>query len=148
MKPTLNLADRVFTCAVCGHAIDRDLNAAVTLATRGEQHQPSQVLDPEARGHVTNAYRQDSSSSRSREGETNPEDVGTLHHNSGIGTTEKRVANFLNRCCSTGLKARPETNVRWLFDLAGSWIKAPLWGKRFICVGLPPLSRVQQSKRR
>jgi len=55
VNQTLTLADRIFACDNCGHAIDRDLNAAVNLATWGEQHH-SQVLDPEARGQVTNAH--------------------------------------------------------------------------------------------
>ncbi|WP_433665341.1 RNA-guided endonuclease InsQ/TnpB family protein [Nocardia sp. CA-128927] len=37
---TLTLTDRVFRCG-CGHELDRDHNAAVNLATWGEQHHPS-----------------------------------------------------------------------------------------------------------
>ncbi|WP_239576746.1 transposase [Cellulosimicrobium cellulans] len=73
---TLTLADRVFVCENCGLTIDRDLNAAVNLATWGEQHF-SQVLDPEARGQVTNAHRRDGSGRRTRADETSPDDVGT-----------------------------------------------------------------------
>lgn len=76
-KTTLTLADRVFACEACGHTIDRDLNAAVNLATWGEKHH-TQVLDPEARGQVTNAHRPDGSGRRSRVDETSREDVGTL----------------------------------------------------------------------
>lgn len=78
VKTTLTLADRVFTCDTCGHTIDRDVNAAINLATWGEKNYLSQVLDPEARGQVTNAHRRDGSGRRSRVDETSPEDVGTL----------------------------------------------------------------------
>jgi putative transposase len=78
VKTTLTLADRAFTCENCGHTIDRDLNAAINLATWGEQHHPSQVLDPEARGQVTNAHRREGSGRHARVDETSPEDVGTL----------------------------------------------------------------------
>ncbi|MEK8228484.1 RNA-guided endonuclease TnpB family protein [Oerskovia sp. M15] len=78
VKTTLTLADRVFHCEICGHTIDRDLNAAVNLATWGEQHYLSQVLDPEARGQVTNAHRPDGSGPRTRASETSRDDVGTL----------------------------------------------------------------------
>ena len=74
---TLTLADRVFVCDTCGHTIDRDLNAAVNLATWGEKHH-SQVLDPEARGQVTNAHRPDGSGRRPGVDETSRDDVGTL----------------------------------------------------------------------
>ena len=75
VKATLTLADRVFTCE-CGHTIDRDLNAAVNLATWAENH--AQVLDPEARGQVTNAHRPDGSGPRTHADETSRDDVGTL----------------------------------------------------------------------
>lgn len=78
LKTTLTLADRVFTCDTCGHTIDRDLNAAINLATWGEENYLSQVLDPEARGQFINAHRRDGSGRRSRAGETSPEDVRTL----------------------------------------------------------------------
>ncbi len=77
VKSTLTLADRVFRCDACGLAIDRDLNAAVNLATWGDKHH-SQVLDPEARGQVTNAHRPDGSGPRTHAGETSRDDVGTL----------------------------------------------------------------------
>jgi putative transposase len=73
----LTLADRVFVCDTCGHTIDRDLNAAINLATWAEQHH-AQVLDPEARGQVTNAHRPEGSGRRSRADETSRDDVGTL----------------------------------------------------------------------
>lgn len=74
---TLTLAERVFVCDTCGLTIDRDLNAAVNLATWGEQHH-AQVLDPEARGQVANAHRPDGAGRRSRDDETSRDDVGTL----------------------------------------------------------------------
>lgn len=77
IKTTLTLAVRVFDCEHCGLTIDRDLNAAVNLATWGANHH-SQVLDPEARGQVTNAHRRDGSGRRTRADETSPDDVGTL----------------------------------------------------------------------
>jgi putative transposase len=70
------LADRVFGCGECGMVLDRDTNAAVNLATWGEQ-QYSQVPDPEARGRVTNAHRPERSGQDSRPGETVGDDVGT-----------------------------------------------------------------------
>jgi len=76
VKPTLTLAERVFTCDACGISLDRDLNAAVNLATWGEQHH-SQVPDPEARGWVTNAHRQDGPGPRPGASGTSLEDVGT-----------------------------------------------------------------------
>jgi putative transposase len=38
VKATLPLAERVFTCAVCGLVIDRDLNAALNLAALASSH--------------------------------------------------------------------------------------------------------------
>src|SRR5450756_1707726 len=76
VKTTLTLAERVFTCDSCGHALDRDLNAAINLAAWGEKNY-SQAPDPEARGRVTNAHRRDGSGPRARAGETSPDDVGT-----------------------------------------------------------------------
>jgi putative transposase len=74
---TLTLADRVFHCVNCGHTVDRDLNAAVNLAAWGAKHH-SQVLDPEARGQVTNAHRPEGSGRRPGASETSRDDVGTL----------------------------------------------------------------------
>lgn len=76
----LTLADRAFVCENCELVIDRDLNAAINLATWGEKHYRSQVLDPEARGQVTNAHRREGSGRRTRADETSPDDVGTLTH--------------------------------------------------------------------
>jgi putative transposase len=75
VSQTLTLADRVFTCTACGHTLDRDLNAAVNLATWAETH--AQVRDPEARGPVTNACRQDGSGPLTWADETCLNDAGT-----------------------------------------------------------------------
>jgi putative transposase len=79
LKQTLTLAERVFTCDACGTTLDRDLNAAINLATWGEQHHgaDAQVPDPEARGRVTNARRQEGSGPGSRPGETSLDEAGT-----------------------------------------------------------------------
>src|SRR5450830_1300635 len=76
VKTTLTLAERTFTCDACGISLDRDLNAAINLATWGEQHH-TQVPDPEVRGQVNNAHRQDGSGPRPGASETSLEDVGT-----------------------------------------------------------------------
>jgi putative transposase len=75
-KQALTLGDREFICDECGLVIDRDVNAAVNLATWGENNY-SQVPDPEARGRVTNAHRPERSGQDSRPGETIGSDVGT-----------------------------------------------------------------------
>jgi putative transposase len=77
VNATLTLADRTFSCENCGLSIDRDLNAAVNLATWGDKHH-AQVLDPEARGQVTKAHRPDGPGRRARADETSRDDVGTL----------------------------------------------------------------------
>ncbi|MFC7877699.1 zinc ribbon domain-containing protein [Isoptericola sp. NPDC057391] len=77
VKPTLTLADRLFVCENCGHTLDRDLNAAVNLATWGENNF-SQDPDPEARGRATKAHRREGSGRRTRADEISPSDVGTL----------------------------------------------------------------------
>jgi putative transposase len=56
LAPAVPLSVRVFGCAACGLVLDRDLNAAVNLATWAEQH--ARVRDPQAGGPVTNAYRE------------------------------------------------------------------------------------------
>jgi putative transposase len=75
MKPTLGLGERTYRCHTCGAALDRDLNAAINLAAWAEKH--AQTRDPEARGPVTNAHRQDGSGPRPRADETSLNDVGT-----------------------------------------------------------------------
>ncbi|MGW5672142.1 zinc ribbon domain-containing protein [Micromonospora sp. NPDC003776] len=74
--PALPLQVRVFCCHECGHTADRDINAAVNLAVWAEQHH-AQTRDPEARGPVTNASREDGSGQRPRAGETSLNDGGT-----------------------------------------------------------------------
>ncbi|MGN6241572.1 MAG: zinc ribbon domain-containing protein, partial [Cellulosimicrobium cellulans] len=81
-----------FACKHCGHTIDRDLNAAVNLATWGEQHH-SQVLDPEARGQVTNAHRREGSGPRTHADETSPDDVGTLTATAAQGRPRTTLPN-------------------------------------------------------
>ena len=79
MNRLLSLADRTFGCGQCGLTIDRDLNAAINLATWAEQHHgaDTRVRDPQAGGPVTNAHRQERSDLHLRDGETDLEDVGT-----------------------------------------------------------------------
>ncbi|MGW5668744.1 RNA-guided endonuclease InsQ/TnpB family protein [Micromonospora sp. NPDC003776] len=74
--PALPLTVRVFRCHECGHTADRDINAAVNLAVWAEQ-QHAQTRDPEARGPVTNASREDGSGPPPRAGETSLNDGGT-----------------------------------------------------------------------
>ncbi|MGF0314462.1 RNA-guided endonuclease InsQ/TnpB family protein [Nocardia fluminea] len=75
-RADLRLHERVFTCYTCGAALDRDLNAAINLATWAEQHS-AQVRDPQAGGPVINAHRQSRSGRHLRVGETGLNDVGT-----------------------------------------------------------------------
>jgi putative transposase len=90
VAPVMPLSTRTFHCQVCGYRADRDLNAAVNLATWAEQHH-AQVRDPEARGPVTNAYRGDGPGPHHRAGETSPNDVGTPPPQQPVtaGTPEK-----------------------------------------------------------
>jgi putative transposase len=76
IRKALSLAEREFVCDQCGLVIDRDLNAAINLATWAEQHH-AQVRDPQAGGPVTNAHRQERSDSRHRAGHNDRDDVGT-----------------------------------------------------------------------
>jgi putative transposase len=76
VNPVLSLADRTFECCRCGLTIDRDLNAAINLATWAEKHH-ARVRDPQAGGPVTNAHRRERSDPHRRAGETDPDDVGT-----------------------------------------------------------------------
>ncbi|MFB8229970.1 RNA-guided endonuclease InsQ/TnpB family protein [Cellulosimicrobium sp. NPDC055967] len=92
VNQTLTLADRVFVCEHCGHTTDRDLNAAVNLATWGERRF-SQVLAPEARGQVTNAHRREGSGPRIRASETSPDDVGTLAATAASGRPRTTLPN-------------------------------------------------------
>ncbi|MFF5031279.1 zinc ribbon domain-containing protein [Nocardia salmonicida] len=75
-RADLRLHERVFNCDTCGAALDRDLNAAINLATWAEQR-VTQVRDPQAGGPVRNAHRQSRSGRHLRIGETGLNDVGT-----------------------------------------------------------------------
>ena len=69
LRKDLTLKVRTFECRECGHALDRDLNAAVNLAAWAENHTApvddgagrgvARVGDRQAAGPVTNAHRQD-----------------------------------------------------------------------------------------
>jgi putative transposase len=89
LRKDLTLAERTFGCRECGHAMDRDLNAAVNLAAWAENHTltvtdgaergAARGGDRQAAGPVTNAHRQDTPThpgSRGRGGE-GLDDVGT-----------------------------------------------------------------------
>ena len=78
----MTLADRVFTCG-CGHADDRDPNAAVNLAQWGHTHQHETSTDPRTPkqpGRATKARRPDGADQHPRVGETSPHDAGTDVH--------------------------------------------------------------------
>jgi putative transposase len=77
----MTLADRVFTCG-CGHAADRDTNAAVNLARWGHAHHETSPdpRTPKQRGRATNARRRDGADQHPRVGETSPNDAGTDVH--------------------------------------------------------------------
>lgn len=79
VRTDLSLSDRTYRCAACGLTLDRDLNAAVNLATWAEQRlgADARVRDPQAGGPVNNAHRQDRSDRHPRDGETGLGDVGT-----------------------------------------------------------------------
>jgi putative transposase len=76
LAPPMRLSARMFRCDKCGYRADRDLNAAINLATWAEQ-QHARVRDPEARGPVTNACRGDGPDPHHHVGETSPNDAGT-----------------------------------------------------------------------
>ncbi|MFE7719190.1 zinc ribbon domain-containing protein [Nocardia rhizosphaerihabitans] len=75
VRAQLDLEERIYQCPACGMRLDRDLNAAVNLATWAETSS-AQVRDPQAWGPATNAHRQERSGRRARDGETNLDDVG------------------------------------------------------------------------
>jgi putative transposase len=82
IRGDLTLADRVFTCE-CGHSADRDLNAAVNLASWGQQHHDPtpDPRTPKQRGRATNARRRDGADQHpTRAGETSPDETGTDVH--------------------------------------------------------------------
>ncbi len=73
----LTLADRMFQCASCALSIDRDLNAAINLATWAHAHA---ARDPQAAGPETNARRQKGSGHGSPRDETSLDEAGTRKH--------------------------------------------------------------------
>jgi len=79
LRGKLGLGERTYRCDACGLALDRDLNAAVNLATWAEKHH-AQVRDPQAGGPVINAHRQERSGRHPGDGETGLDDVGTDVH--------------------------------------------------------------------
>ncbi|MFG1814591.1 RNA-guided endonuclease TnpB family protein [Kribbella sp. NPDC049174] len=110
VKPVLSLTDRTFGCDQCRLIIDRDLNAAINLATWAEQHHgaDAQVRDPQAGGPVTNAHRQERSGRHTCGGETDLEDVGTDVRTQPAARTEDaregRRRHSLTEGCSTRFK--------------------------------------------
>jgi putative transposase len=89
LRKDLTLKERTFECRECGHRLDRDLNAAVSLAAWAENHTPpvddgagrgvAQVGDRQAAGPVNNAHRQDTPTHHDvrRRGSKGLDDVGT-----------------------------------------------------------------------
>ncbi len=73
----LTLADRIYQCSECGLSIDRDLNAAINIATWAHAHT---ARDREATGPVTNARGQEGSDAHTSERETSLDETGTLNH--------------------------------------------------------------------
>jgi transposase len=79
VKAKLRLADRVFTCdePLCGHAQDRDLNAACNLARMAHRHAQAEGIPayvarigrftPNARGGQVSIVRLDEHSPVKRE---------------------------------------------------------------------------------
>lgn len=74
----MTLADRVFICP-CGHAADRDTNAAVNLARWGHTHYDDvhRPPDPQAGGRAKNARRRDGTGRHPGVGGTSSDDAGT-----------------------------------------------------------------------
>lgn len=80
----LVLADRVFVCE-CGFRADRDLNAAMNLATWPSTHRNvSRSPDLPARGRVANARRLEGTDRHPGVGETVPDDEGTPTHSTSV----------------------------------------------------------------
>jgi len=75
VRAELGLDERTYQCEECGQRIDRDLNAAVNLATWAENH--ARAPDGEAHCRVTNARRQERSGPHFGEGETVLDEAGT-----------------------------------------------------------------------
>jgi putative transposase len=89
VRKDLTLKDRTCECHSCGHAMDRDLNAAVNLAAWAENHTHTvidgaghgvaRVGDRQAAGPVINAHRRDNPTHSGPRGwgGKGPDDVGT-----------------------------------------------------------------------
>lgn len=82
VKRSLTLGERQFVCDACGHAMDRDLNAAVNLAAWAQHHHNIgggvRVGDRQTAGPATNAHRQERTAPHTRGvGATSLDDVGT-----------------------------------------------------------------------
>ena len=77
VKQQMRLAQRIFRCAGCGLAIDRDRNAAANLAAWAERSQPP---DRQAGGRVINAPGGEGAGHRPGDGETSPSERGTNAH--------------------------------------------------------------------
>jgi putative transposase len=69
-KQQMGLAERIFVCAGCGLASDRDRNAAANLAAWAERSH-AQAPDRQAGGRVTNAPGGEGAGHRLGDGETN-----------------------------------------------------------------------------
>jgi putative transposase len=78
-KQQMGLAERIFRCAGCGLASDRDRNAAANLAAWAERHH-AQAPDRQAGGRVTNALGGEGAGHRLGDGETNLGEGGTDAH--------------------------------------------------------------------
>jgi putative transposase len=79
VKQQMELAERIYCCAGCGLAIDRDRNAAANLAAWAEQHH-AQALDRQAGGRVSNAPGGEGAGHRRGDGATSPNEGGTEAH--------------------------------------------------------------------
>jgi putative transposase len=79
VKQQLGLVERVFYCAGCGLAIDRDRNAAANLAAWAERSH-AQAPDRQAGGRVINAPGGEGAGHRLGDGETSPSEGGTDAH--------------------------------------------------------------------
>jgi putative transposase len=93
VKQQLGLAERVFRCAGCGLAIDRDRNAAANLAAWAERSH-AQAPDRQAGGRVINAPGGAGTGHRLGDGATSPSEGGTDAHAFGARawTPEKGAA--------------------------------------------------------
>jgi putative transposase len=79
VKQHLRLAERIYCCAGCGLAIDRDCNAAANLAAWAEQYH-DQAPDRRAGGRVTNAPGGEGAGHHRGDGATDPNEGGTDAH--------------------------------------------------------------------